>query len=157
MHKLSLICLLAVFPIFASASSQNIEETMLCLGADDTTVVLELWKPSQYGVALHCLHASFLSDMTACAPHGGWGLGSDEDMTELVEVTNDWKTAHTHEAGKVIASAGKRGVHFNAHAGKGISSNKVYRWKFSLERRSGRATWFGKDGNKVAYDCEVPR
>ena len=93
--------------------------------------------------------------MKACAPHGGWGLGSDEDMTDLVEVTNDWKTAHNHEAGKVIASAGKRGAHFNAHVGKGISSNKVYRWKFALERLSGTAIWFENDGKKVAYDCKV--
>ena len=155
MNKIGLACLLAAAPIYASASGQNIEEKMLCLGADDTTIMLELWKPSQFGVDLHCLHASFSAQMIACAPHGGWGLGSDDDMAELVDVTNDWNTAHTHEAGKVIASAGKRGVHFNAHAGRGISSNLVYRWKFALERSSGKATWYRNDGKKIAYDCEV--
>ena len=155
MNKKSLICFLAVVPIYASASGQNVEEKILCRGADDTTVVLELWKPSQFGVALHCLHASFSAEMMACAPHGGWGLGSDDDMAELIDVTNDWNTAHNHEAGKVIASAGKRGVYFNAHAGKGISSNLIYRWKFAFERSSCRATWYGNDGNKVAYDCKV--
>jgi len=156
MNKLCLICLLAAVPTYASAIGPNVEERMICRGTDDTTIVLELWKPSQFGVALHCLHASFSADMMACAPHGGWGLGRDDDMVELVEVTNDWNTAHNHEAAKVIASAGKRGVYFNAHVGKGISSNLLYRWKFALERRSGRATWFGDDGSKVAYDCDVP-
>ena len=155
MNKKSLICFLAVVPIYASASAQNVEEKFLCRGVDDTTIVLELWKPSQFGVALHCLHASFSAEMFACAPHGGWGLGSDDNMAELVDVTNDWNTAHNHEAGKVIASAGKRGVYFNAHAGKGISSNLIYKWKFAFERRSGSATWYGNDGNKVAYDCKV--
>ena len=155
MNKMSLVCFLAVAPILASANDQNVEEMMLCRGTDGTTIALELWKPSQFGVALHCLHASFSTDMMACAPQGGWGLGSDDDMAELVDVTNDWKTAHNHEAGKVIASAGKRGVYFNAHAGKGISSNLIYRWKFALERNSGRATWFGSDGNRIAYECEV--
>lgn len=154
MNKMSLFCLLAAFPTCVLASSQNIEETILCRGVDNTTIVLELWKPSQYDIPLHCLHASFSADMMACAPHGGWGLGSDDDMADLVEVTNDWNTAHKHETGKVIASAGKRGVHFNAHAGKGISSNKFYRWKFALERNSGKAIWYGNDGTQVAYDCE---
>jgi hypothetical protein len=155
MIGMSLICLLFATPIHASAGGQNVEETMLCCGADNTTVVLELWKPSQFGVDLHCLNASFASQMMACAPQGGWGLGRDDDMVELVDVTNDWNTAHNHEEGKVIASAGKRGVRFTAHAGKGISSNMLYRWKFVLERSSGKATWFGTDGNSVAYECET--
>lgn len=157
MIKMCLICLLVTAPIYASASSKNAEETVFCRGADDTTIVLELWKPSQFDVVLHCLQASFSAEMMACAPQGGWGLGSDDDMAELVDVTNDWNTAHNHEAGKVIASAGKRGAHFNAHAGKGISSNQIYRWKFAFERSSGKATWSDNDGNKIAYDCEVSR
>lgn len=155
MNRIGLVCLLAAAPIFASASSQNAEEMMLCQGADGTTIMLELWKPSQFGIALHCLNASFSPEMMACAPHGGWGLGRDDDMVELVDVTNDWKTAHNHEAGKVIASAGKRGVLFTAYAGKGISSNLIYRWKFAVERSSGDAIWFGKDGHKTAYECVV--
>jgi len=155
MIRMSFFCLLVAAPIHALASGQNVEETMLCQGTDNTTIALELWRPSQFEVDLHCLNASFSSQMTACAPQGGWGLGRDADMVELVDVTNDWNTAHNHEAGKVIASAGKRGVRFTAHAGKGISSNMLYRWKFVLERSSGKATWFGTDGNNVAYECET--
>ena len=155
MIRTSLAALIFATSTHASTSGQNVEETVLCRGVDDTTIVIELWKPSQFGVALHCLNASFSSQMIACAPHGGWGLGSDDDMGELVDVTNDWNTAHKHEAGKVIASAGNRSVRFNAHAGKGISSNILYRWKFVLENSSGKATWFGKDGSNVAYECEV--
>lgn len=155
MNKRSLIYLLAVIPIYAYASAQSAEEAVTCRGADDTTIVLELWKPSQFGVALHCLHASFSPAMIACAPQGGWGLGSDSDMADLVDVTNDWNTAHNHEAGKVMASVGKRGAYFTAGAGKGISSNLIYRWKFAYERSTGRATWYYEDGNKVAYDCEA--
>jgi hypothetical protein len=157
MIKMSLFCLIAAIPFYASASGQNDEETVLCKGSDDTTIVLELWKPSQFGVVQHCLQASFSAEMMACAPHGGWGLGSDNDMTELVDLTNDWNTAHNHETGKVIASAGKRGVHFIAHAGKGIASNLIYKWKFAFERSTGRATWYANDGSKVSYNCEVSR
>lgn len=157
MNKMSLICLIAAIPICASASGKSDEETVFCQGADDTTIVLELWKSSKFGVAQHCLQASFSAEMTACAPQGGWGLGSDNDMTELVDLTNDWNTAHNHEAGKVIASAGKRGVQFIAHAGKGIGSNLVYRWKFAFKRSSGKATWYENDGTKVAYNCEESR
>lgn len=155
MSRISLICLLAAAPFVASASGHTPQETISCQGADDTTVVLELWKPSQFGVTIHCLNASFAPEMTACAPQGGWGLGSDANMTELVNVTNDWNTAHMHGAGKVIASAGKRGVHFTAHVGKGISSNLMYDWKFAYDRRAGRATWYGSDGTRVAYTCEA--
>lgn len=155
MQKLSLICLLAALPICATAGDRNKEEMVFCHGSDNTTIVIELWKPSQYGVALHCLHASFSTDMTACAPNGGWGLGSNDDMANLVEVTNDWSTAHNHEAGKVTASAGSRGVRFNAQIGKGVGSNLSFRWKFAMERRSGEAIWFGNDGHQVKYECEV--
>ena len=47
MNKISLVCLLAAVPFYASASAQNVEEKMLCQGADETTIILELWKPSQ--------------------------------------------------------------------------------------------------------------
>ena len=155
MHKISLICLLATVPFVASASAQTAEGTITCQGADNTTVVLDLWKPAPFDVPIHCLTASFAPEMVACAPQGGWGLGRDAAMTELVDVTNDWNTAHMHEAGKVIASAGKRGVHFTAHVGKGISSNLMYDWKFAYNRRAGRATWYGSDGTRVAYTCEA--
>jgi len=155
--KISLFCLIAALPIHASASGQNDEETVFCQGLDDNTIVLELWKPSQSGVAQHCLQASFSIEMIVCAPHGGWGLSSDNDMTELVDLTNDWNTAHNHEAGKVIASAGKRGVRFIAHAGKGIASNLMYKWKFAFDRNSGKATWSERDGTNVSYNCEVSR
>lgn len=155
MKKLSLFFFLATAPIYALASGQNVDEKVLCRGMDDSIIVLELWRPSQFGVALHCLHASFSPEMVACAPQGGWGLGSDDDMAELIGVTNDWKTAHNHEAGKVMASVGKRGVYFNAHSGEGIGNKLNYRWKFALERSSGQATWFGNDGKKVEYICDV--
>lgn len=155
MNKMNLICLLAAIPFNVSAGGQNEQETVFCRGPSGNTIVLELWKPSQSGVAQHCLQASFSTAMIACAPHGGWGLGRDNDMTELVGLTNDWNTAHSHEAGKVIASAGKRGVHFLAHIGKGIASNRVYNWKFAFERGSGNGTWYENDGTKVSYSCEV--
>lgn len=155
MRKISLICLLAATPFVASASGQNAQTTISCQGADDTTVVLDLWKPSPFGVAIHCLDASFAPEMVACAPEGGWGLGSDASMTELVDVTNDWNTAHKHEAGKVIASAGKRGVRLTAHVGTGISSNLMFEWKFAYDSRSGQATWYGNDGTRIAYTCET--
>lgn len=157
MNKMRLICLFAALPIYALASEPYDEETVLCQGMDDTTIVLELWKPSPSNVAQHCLLASFAPEMKACAPQGGWGLGSDDDMTELLGLSNDWNTAHNHEAGKVIASAGKRGARFIAHAGKGIASNLVYRWKFAFERKTERATWYRQDGTTVTYNCEVSR
>ncbi len=40
MNKLILACLTAIVPIFAYASSQNAEETLLCRGVDDTTIEL---------------------------------------------------------------------------------------------------------------------
>jgi len=155
MNTFRLICLLAAASICTPASGQGVEETLICRGEDNTTIVIELWKPSRYETPLHCLRASFATDMQACAPQGGWGLGSNGAFTELVGVTNDWKTAHSHEAGKVIASAGNRGVRFNAHIGMGISSNLSYEWKFAMEKKTGKATWFGHDGHKTAFRCET--
>lgn len=154
MKLTNLFSLLAAIPLIASAGERNAEELIICRGADDSTIVLDLWKPSDSGVPLHCLHASFSATMTACAPNGGWGLGSDDNMTKLVGAVNDWETAHNHEAGKVAASAGTRGVRFIAHSGVGVGNNLNYKWKFSLVRSSSKATWFSQDGRKLAYDCE---
>ncbi len=154
MSKFHLFSLLAAATFCTPASGQGVQEMLVCNGENDATIVVELWRPSEFKTPIHCLQASFSMDMKACAPQGGWGLGSDDDLTGLVDVTNDWKTAHNHEAGKVIASAGNRGVRFNAHIGKGIGSNLSYEWKFALEKKSGKATWFEHDGRKTAFNCQ---
>jgi len=155
MSKISVFCLLAALPTCALSDAQNAEETILCRGVDESTIVLELWMPSAQDTPMHCLRASFATDMKACAAQGGWGLGSNDDMAQLVRVTNDWSTAHNHEMGKVAASAGKRGVRFYGYVGKGISSNLNYAWKFAWEISSGKAAWFAGDGQKTEYQCEV--
>lgn len=146
---------LAAFPAASSALTAPDAEMMLCAGTGDSTLLVELWKPSDFDQPVHCLQAAFIADITACAPQGGWGLSSDRRDADLVDVTNDWKTAHKHQAGKVTAVAGQRGVRFIAHRGIGIASNLSYEWKFSVDRRTGEAIWFDADGQKTRFTCEV--
>ena len=155
MKTLLMTCALATIPAVGFALTATDAQMMLCSGADDNTVLVELWKPSDFDQPVHCVQAAFIADMTACAPQGGWGLSSDRRDAELIEVTNDWKTAHKHQAGKVTAVAGTRGVRFNAQRGIGIGSNLSYEWKFSVDRRTGEAFWFSADGSKTRFDCEV--
>ena len=152
MKSALLVCLLAAIPISALGDTQNAQELILCHGEDESTIAVELWKPSQYDVPIHCIRADFIIDTISCAPNGGWGLNSPTAATEF---TNDWKTAHNHQASKVTATAGKRGVRFNAQVGEGVGNNLSYEWKFSLERRTGKAVWFTNDGQKFLYVCEV--
>lgn len=152
MKSVILVCLFAAIPISASGRDREAQELILCRGDSESTIVVELWKPSHYDVPLHCIRADFLIDTVSCAPHGGWGLNS---ATAATEFTNDWKTAHSHQASKVTAIAGKRGVRFNAQQGEGVGSNLSFEWKFTLERRTGRAAWSTKDGQKFLYVCEV--
>lgn len=152
MKSVFLACLLAAIPISVSGGNRGSHELVLCRGDDESTIVVELWKPSEYDVPLHCIRADFLIDTVSCAPNGGWGLNSTAAATEF---TNDWKTAHNHQASKVTATAGKRGVRFNAQQGEGVGNNLSYEWKFTLERRTGKAAWSTKDGHKFLYVCEV--
>ena len=147
--------MLVAVPLIAFASDQNAEELFLCRGDDDSTIAIETWKPSEFEPPVHCVQVSFLPDMTACAPNGGWGLGIDDNLTKLIEVTNDWSTAHKHETGKVAASVGTRGVRFVAFHGVGIGSNVNYQWKFVMARNSGKAKWHSQGDKEIAYDCEL--
>ncbi|UWQ13270.1 hypothetical protein K3556_09885 [Aliiroseovarius sp. M344] len=153
MKQMILAGVMAAVPLSILAQAEKPAEVILCRGEAGDTVTVELWTPSQFDQPLHCIRADFIAEAAVCAPHGGWGLSSDAAVPELVEVTNDWKTAHTHQAGKVTAIEGAKAVRFNAQYGVGIGSNLSYEWKFTLDRRTGSATWFTKDGEKFTYDC----
>lgn len=130
------------------------EEVILCNG-DEDVITVALWSPSRFETPLHCITSERLSGDTYCAPNGGWGLLSNADVPTLVFVTTDWKTAHEHLVGKLTAIAGPKTVRFNAQYGEGTGSNLSYEWKFTLDRRTGSAKWFTKDGEKVDYSCEM--
>ena len=147
-------CLAASF-LPCATQAQSAEERIICIGEAGDTVTVELWTPSQFAEPLHCIRADYTPEDAVCAPNGGWGLSSDAVVPELVDITSDWKTAHTHLAGKVTAISGPKAVLFNAQHGVGVGSNLIYEWKFTLDRRTGRATWFTKDGDKFLYACNV--
>ena len=145
-------CLASAF-LPCAAQAQTAVERIICSGEAGDTVALELWAPSQFDEPLHCIQASYLGDAVACAPNGGWGLNGSDAPPTLVEITSDWKTAHTHASSKVTAIAGPKAVRFNAQHGVGIGSNLSYEWKFTLDRRTGQATWFTNKGDRFVYTC----
>ena len=157
MKSFLLCCLLAAIPVAAFAANAADQETLLCHGEGGSTILVELWKPSEFDGPVHCVRTDGMNAITACAPQGGWGLSSGAAGTDLIEITNDWKTAHKHQAGKLTAVAGVRGIRFNAQHGVGVGSNLSYEWKFSIDRGTGEATWFASDGTKTRFTCEKPR
>ncbi|MCK0138447.1 hypothetical protein [Aliiroseovarius sp. F47248L] len=155
MKQMILGVLIASLPLPVLAEDvDKREEVILCYGEEDA-ITVALWSPSQFETPLHCLRSERLSDDTYCAPNGGWGLLSNADEPALVFVTMDWKTAHEHQVGKLTAIAGPKAVRFNAQYGEGTGSNLSYEWKFTLDRRTGTATWFTKGGERVTYSCEM--
>lgn len=151
-----LSALIAALPIVAAAEGPGMtEEVILCHDDADKVIRIELWHPSQFDTPLHCIHADRLAGDPVCAPNGGWGLFSDGEAPALVAVTMDWKTAHEHPADKVTAIAGPKTVRFNAQHGIGTGSNQRYEWKFTMDRRSGDATWFDKTGERLSYRCDM--
>ncbi|MCK8484885.1 hypothetical protein MUY21_12630 [Aliiroseovarius sp. S2029] len=155
MKPMILGALMASLPVATAAENTGArEEVVLCQGADDT-ITIALWTPSQFNATLHCITSDHLSGGSRCAPNGGWGLLNDAGMPALVSVTMDWKTAHEHQLGKLTAIAGPKAVRFNAQHGVGTGSNLNYEWKFTLDRRTGDATWFSKAGERVPYRCEL--
>ncbi|SEW11352.1 hypothetical protein SAMN05444851_1489 [Aliiroseovarius sediminilitoris] len=155
MKQMILCALIASLPITAAAADvEGLEEAILCQG-DDDIITITLWTPSQFDEPLHCITSERLSGDANCAPNGGWGLLSAAEVPDLTSVTMDWKTAHEHQWGKLTAIAGPKAVRFNAQYGEGTGSNLSYEWKLTLDRRTGSATWFTKDGDRVPYRCEM--
>ncbi|GHE93831.1 hypothetical protein GCM10016455_12530 [Aliiroseovarius zhejiangensis] len=152
-YLVQLVAFILAFPVLGQTVGEAQEIT--CRTETGQELVIQLWTPHPLGDPMHCIQSERLPSEAFCAPNGGWGLLNDAGVPALVSVTMDWKTAHEHQLGKLTAIAGPKAVRFNAQHGVGTGSNLSYEWKFTLDRRTGDATWFSKAGERVPYRCEL--
>lgn len=150
------------FCLFTAVSKSNASHaetvTLLsCLSKSDYEIYVELNKPSDFGAPLHCVTAPFIHDLTSCSPNTGWGLSRGTGLTELVEITTNWKYAHSHPDGKF--RAGLSPTHFAAAAsfGEGLpnttSLDQNTFWLMHIDRITGKG-WIAASNNEGPQEDE---
>lgn len=127
-----------------------------CTAEGHEPIWIDLWTPSEFG-PLHCVRGDFATDLTPCAPNGGWGLSAGTGRAKLVDVTQNWETAHNHWAGKMAAHLSP--THFSASAkfGEGLTDTDP-EWGIKVSRKDGQGLLFFPQNITLNMSCtEVMR
>lgn len=144
-----LIILLTLVGVSAGASAK---ELLLCQSPGKADIVISLKDRQAFRHNLDCISGDFISDMTPCAPDGGFGLSAPTGSAALVAVVDRWQdyidhlgavAGHYIIADKIYFSGG-----FN-----GPSNGYVENWTFTASRITGQAELKVKDKPTVVYSC----
>jgi hypothetical protein len=126
-----------------------------CLAEDGRAFRVELWQPSEFGAALHCVRGVDLGAVVGCAPQGGWGLSDPEVAGELAGVALRPRGALV-PGGKFFARVGLSELVASASEGAGLPlALEVHGetfWRMRLELASGEGRMFTRDGS-VGFRC----
>ena len=104
------------------------------------------------GRSLNCIKGQFVSDMTPCAPSGGFGLSAPTGTAALVKIVDRWQDHVAHDGGVVGATVTPLAISFT---GSFIFDTKVDElWSFSVDRISGAGELKESDKAATKYECE---
>jgi hypothetical protein len=145
---------MALLPPMAAA--QEAPVAWNCLAEDGRAFRVELWQPSEAGVALHCVTGLDVGGVAGCAPQGGWGLSDPAKAPgELSGVAA--KTAEAMPAeGKFFARVGLSEFVASASKGPGMPlALEVHGptfWRMRMALATGEGTMFTWEG-AVGFRC----
>ena len=143
----------ALLPTLAASQEAPVEFD--CLAEDGRAFRVELWQPSDLGVALHCVRGVDLGAVVGCAPQGGWGLTDPAAPGELAGVALRPRGA-LEPGGKFFAHVGLSEFVASASEGAGLPlALEVHGetfWRMRLVLASGEGRIFTRDGS-VGVRC----
>ncbi|MDD9910095.1 MAG: hypothetical protein OXR62_10425 [Ahrensia sp.] len=121
--------------------------------AGGSQVVMDLSARSDGESTLACISGDFVSDMTPCAPEGGWGMSFPTGSASLSGVTMRWQDLDEHFGG--VASFRKTSTELRFAGGfadgSGVPEDD---WTFTANRLDGTAALVN-EGKTSAYACEA--
>lgn len=147
------IVILALACIAAAPSQAR--SLIQCKGAGDD-VVISLQERKAYGKTLSCLiKATFVVDMTPCAPNNGFGLSAPTGAASLGKVVGRWQDYMDHNGG--VVGFGENAATISFTGGFVYSGEYKREWSFEVDRLSGGATLKQTDKKDLAYTCAVAK
>ena len=141
-----------------NANAAGAPEQILCSpdkhGSD---VIITLDGLEKFGRSLNCISGSFISDMTPCAPNGGYGLSAPTGYGALVGVVDRWQDYSTHFGGVTSNFANSNRIYFSGGVTSPYSGYRE-QWTFSVSRLTGSAELKQQSGIS-RYHCRrvVPK
>ncbi|TIX92098.1 hypothetical protein BSK43_006800 [Rhizobium sp. P44RR-XXIV] len=123
---------------------------LLCKGDGSDTVYVHLNSKKQFGHILNCVGGPFITDMTACAPDGGYGLSAPSGTAALVGVVMRPKDYQRHLGG--VTGFTRQGDDVTFTGGVMGSNGLQTSWTLKLDAE-GNAVVRDKAGS-TPYKCE---
>ena len=145
-----LLSTLSVFQVTAMA-----KDVIRCegKGADPITITMDARKSAN--TSLHCIAASFIYDLTPCAPSNGFGLSAPTGSAPLGPIVYRWQDYIDHMGG-VASNVTKETQLVFAGGFNFPGSGYLEKWRFVVDRISGEAKLFQTEENKTTtknYSC----
>lgn len=123
---------------------------LLCKGDGSDNIYVHLNSQKQFGHILSCVSGSFITDMTACAPDGGYGLSAPTGSAALVGVVMRPRDYQRHLGG--VTGFTQQGDDVTFTGGLMGTNGLQTSWTLKLDPE-GNAVVRDKAGS-TPYKCE---
>ncbi|AYG65114.1 MULTISPECIES: hypothetical protein [unclassified Rhizobium] len=123
---------------------------LLCKGDGDANVYVHLNSKKQFGHILSCISGPFISDMTPCAPNGGYGLSASTGSAALVGVVMRSQEYQRHLGG--VTGFNRQGDDVTFTGGFMGSNGLQTAWTLKLDPE-GNAVVRDQEGS-TPYKCK---
>jgi hypothetical protein len=134
------------------AATASPKEMILCRHQGSGDVVITIDDRQFANRTLDCISANFISDMTPCAPVGGFGLSAPTGSAALVGIVDRWQDYGDHLGGVTSHSMDSHQIAFNGGF-MGSQSGLKLLWAFSISRLTGIGELKQPKQETVLYTC----
>jgi hypothetical protein len=137
--------------LLASASVTDAAEIIRCTSAGHSDVVMSLDSKRVFKRIVSCISGDFITDMTPCAPRGGFGLSASTGLASLVELVNRWQDYGDHFGGVTSYTIDDHAIVFDGGF-MGSSGFELF-WTFTANRLTGDGKLTVPGKPVVKYHC----
>jgi hypothetical protein len=130
---------LAGLLLLTAATSAPVQEQTLCQHPGSPDVVITFGASRQFDRTLDCIAGDFISDMTPCAPNGGYGLSAPTGSADLIGVVDRWQDYADHSGGVVSHFANAETIYFAGGFNWPDNGGLTDKWSFTVHRLTGKA------------------
>jgi hypothetical protein len=109
---------------FIECDAPNIHDAVITIDAKE-----------ECGRALNCISGEFVSDLTPCAPNGGYGISAGTGSAPLVGIVGRWQDLSNHIGGVTESYVDDTRIYFWA----GFAPDLTESWSFTVNRLTGKA------------------
>lgn len=157
--KILSIVLSETILIFGSARPSFGGEVIKCVRAGSADIVVSIDSRESLGRRLSCVYGDFVSDMTPCAPKGGFSMSAPTGDARIVQLFDKWPQILPGNLGGVTQFEWSNDSYvFTGYQPtsmlKGMVSRRMV-WAFRVSRLSGRGLLLLYGQPEITYDCSL--